>query len=144
MTSVPVAAAEERGEGRAARTLGESRERSAWLFLVPMLVLMAVVAGWPLARTLWFSVTDADLKDLGAAKFVGLDNYVGEYGVLQDPDWWRAVGNTLWFAAVSVALETALGTAVALVLNADFPGRGVVRAAVLVPWAIPTVVSAKM
>ena len=144
MTSVPIAAAEGRGGRPTPRSLGESRVRSAWLFLSPMLVIMVLVAGWPLFRTLWFSVTDADLKDLASAKFVGLDNYVGEFGVLQDPDWWRAVLNTLWFAVVSVVLETILGMAVALVLNAEFPLRFLVRASVLVPWAIPTVVSAKM
>ena len=126
------------------RPLSESRIRSAWLFLSPTILLMVLVAGWPLCRTLWFSVTDADLKDLGAARFVGLDNYTGEFGVLRDPDWWRAVFNTLWFAGISVVIETLLGVVVALVLDADCPGRSIVRAAVLVPWAIPTVVSAKM
>lgn len=142
-SSVPLAigaAPEERDD----LTLQSSRIRSAWLFLVPMIVVMVLVAGWPLARTIWFSLTDADLKDLSAAKFVGLSNFVGEYGVLSDPDWWNAVLNTLKFSVVSVLLETALGLVVALVLNADFPGRTLVRTAVLVPWAIPTIVSAKM
>ncbi|RYB02461.1 carbohydrate ABC transporter permease [Lichenibacterium ramalinae] len=142
MAAVPVACTQDRAP--APPTLAESRVRAAWLFLAPLVVLMVLVAGWPLCRTLWFSLTDADLKDLGAARFVGLDNYTGEFGVLRDPDWWRAVGNTLLFAGVSVAIETLLGLVVALVLDADFPGRSVVRAAVLVPWAIPTVVSAKM
>ncbi len=123
MSSAPLAAAGERAGGPAPRSLAESRVRSAWLFLCPMIVLMVLVAGWPLCRTLWFSVTDADLKDLGAAQFVGLDNYIGEFGVLRDPDWWRAVANTLWFAGISVAIETVLGIVVALVLNASFPGR---------------------
>ena len=124
--------------------LSRSRVRAAWLFVTPMLIVMVLVAGWPLARTLWFSLTDADLKDLGAARFIGLDNYVGPYSVTADPDWWRAVFNTLRFALISVAIETLLGTIVALVLDADFHGRSIVRAAVLVPWAIPTIVSAKM
>jgi trehalose/maltose transport system permease protein len=64
--------------------------------------------------------------------------------VLADPAWWNAVWNTVRFAAVSVVLESILGMIVALVLNANFPGRGIVRAAILVPWAIPTIVSAKM
>ena len=144
MSSVPLAASEERSVLTSAVPLSTSRVRSAWLFVTPMIVVMLLVAGWPLARTFWFSVTDADLKDLSAAKFIGLDNYFGAYGVLADPDWWRAVVNTLKFAVVSVALETVLGLVVALVLNADFPGRTLVRTAVLVPWAIPTIVSAKM
>ena len=128
----------------AERTLADARARTAWVFLAPCLATMALVAAWPLTRTLWFSLTDADMKDLSAAKLIGLSNYVGGYGVLSDPDWWRAVRFTLVFAVCSVVLETVAGTIVALVLNVRFPGRGLVRAAVLIPWAIPTVVSAKM
>lgn len=114
-----------------------------------MLVVLALVAGWPLLRTLWFSLTDARLDDLAHWRFIGFGNYLSHedgqwYGVLADPDWWHAVRVTLWFAGVSVAMETALGLAIALLLNQRFPGRGWVRAAILVPWAIPTIVSAKM
>lgn len=129
--------------------LTRSRVRAAWLFLAPMLVLLALVAGWPLFRTIWFSFTDANLSDLGSARFIGLENYLtyvdGEwYGVLADGEWWNAVWNTLKFSAISVTLETILGLIVALVLDASFKGRSLVRAAVLIPWAIPTIVSAKM
>lgn len=118
-----------------------------------MLVTLAVVALWPLGRTLWFSLTDANLNDLSAATFVGLDNYWGEFGLFANPnhtdgfwasDWGTAIVNTLKFALVSVLLETVLGLGVALLLNQDFRGRAWVRAAVLVPWAVPTIVSAKM
>jgi trehalose/maltose transport system permease protein len=145
MISAPNAANDERSRRRASDVpLSVSRVRSAWRFIAPMIVVMILVAGWPLLRTLWFSVTDADLKDLSAAEFVGLDNYFGPSGVLTDPDWWRAVSNTLKFSVTSVALETMFGLVVALVLNVDFPGRTLVRTAVLIPWAIPTIVSAKM
>jgi len=106
-----------------------------------MLAALAIVALWPLSRTIWFSLTDATLSDLSAAAYVGLDNFVA---LLADPDWWRAVVNTLFFTAVSVTIEVCLGFAIALTLNARFPARGALRAAVLIPWAIPTVVSAKM
>ena len=56
----------------------------------------------------------------------------------------RGVYNTVWFTAVSVSLETVLGVIVALTLDRAFPGRGLMRAVVLIPWAIPTVVSARM
>jgi len=125
---------------RASR-LTRQRIRSAWLFMTPMLVVLALVAGWPLIRTMWFSLTDANLSDLQAAGFVGLLNY---YYLTLDPDWWSAVSNTLIFTAVSLTTETILGLAIALTLNAHFRGRGVLRAAVLIPWAIPTVVSAQM
>ncbi|CAN7581872.1 sugar ABC transporter permease [Pararhizobium sp. LjRoot235] len=130
------------------------RVRSAWIFLAPTLFVLAVVAGWPLMRTIYFSFTDASLTNLSGAEFVGLKNYLSWItlksgrtvfsGLLADPAWWGAVWNTLKFTLISVSIETALGLIVALVLNAEFPGRGLVRAAILIPWAIPTIVSAKM
>jgi trehalose/maltose transport system permease protein len=126
--------------------LTAARLRSAWLFLTPMMVVLALVAGWPLLRTIWFGFTNANLNDLSASRWIGFENYYNSEwgGLLADPIWWNAVGNTLWFTVVSVSLETLLGLIVALVLNAEFKGRGLVRAAVLIPWAIPTIVSAKM
>jgi trehalose/maltose transport system permease protein len=130
------------------------RTRAAMFFLAPMMLTLAVVAGWPLARSIWFSLTDASLVHLYEAKYVGFKNYLNWIdlpsgkrvytGVLVDKSWWNAVWNTLRFGLVSVTLETILGMGVALVLNANFKGRGIVRAAILIPWAIPTVVSAKM
>ena len=129
--------------------LTQAKVRSAWIFLAPMLAVLAMVAGWPLVRTIWFGFTNANLSAMPAAHWIGFDNYLASYdgewsGLLADPAWWRSVANTLWFASISVLLETVLGLVVALVLNASFPGRGLVRAAILVPWAIPTIVSAKM
>jgi trehalose/maltose transport system permease protein len=122
-------------------TLAQQRARAAWLFLAPMLVALLLVAAWPLLRTILFSFTDATLSDLSNWKFVGVANYLY---LFEDPLWWKAVGNTLFFTVISVALETAIGMVIALTLNAHLPGRGLLRAAVLIPWAIPTVVSAKM
>jgi trehalose/maltose transport system permease protein len=127
--------------------LTRQRLRWAWIALLPLLVVLAAVAGWPLGRTMWFSLTDATLDRLQDWRFVGLANYLGDReggGLLRDPDWWRAVANTVVFAGVSVALETLLGLVVALVINHPSPLRTLLRAAVLVPWAIPTVVSARI
>lgn len=124
--------------------LTQARVRSAFIFLAPMVIVLALVAGWPLLRTIWFGFTDAELNRISDYNFIGFENYFGEFGLLSDPQWWRAVGNTVYFAAISVSLETGLGLIVALVLNASFPGRAIVRAAVLIPWAIPTIVSAQM
>ena len=193
-----------------------SRVRQAWLFLTPMLIVVALVAGWPLLRTINLSLTDATLNTLGDSNFIGVDNYLafgppidsfdpdtGEYylydevndryfvldaetgqltddtdadnlivydlqegnyvnaetgepapgvadplftwsGVLADALWWRSVANTMIFTVISVSLEVVLGVGIALALNAGFKARGLLRAAVLIPWAIPTVVSAKM
>ena len=130
-----------------------SRVKTAWLFLAPMVLLMLVVAVWPLARSIWFSFTDININDISASQFVGLENYVGEYGLFFNPndeggfwagDWGISIRNTFSFAVVSVILETLTGLGVALLLNQEFKGRALVRTAVLVPWAIPTIVSAKM
>jgi len=125
------------------------RQLTAWLFLTPMLLTLLAVAGWPLLRTIWFGFTDADLANLDDARFIGFENYLSYenglwFGLLADSDWWNAAWNTVYFALVSVTLETVLGTAIALILHARFAGRGLLRAAMLIPWAIPTIVSAKM
>ncbi len=131
----------------------KNRTRTAWLFLAPMLILMVVVAAWPLGRSIWFSLTDTNINNLEASTFVGLGNYFGPYGLFFNPnyidgfwasDWGVSIRNTFQFAFVSVILETLTGLGVAMLLNQEFKGRGLVRTAVLVPWAIPTIVSAKM
>lgn len=134
--------------------LTRQRSRAAWLFLAPMLIVLAGVALYPLAQTIWFGFTDASLNSIDDARFVGFRNYLewldygngeGEWlGLLVDARWWHAVWNTIHFSVVSVFFETVFGLVIALVLNARFFGRGVVRTLVLVPWAIPTVVSAKL
>jgi trehalose/maltose transport system permease protein len=112
--------------------------------LAPMVLVLIAVAGWPLLRTIWFSLTNAELSGVDGHHWIGLDNYLGAYGLLRDPDWWRSVANTFVFAGLSVALETVLGLGVALLLNHPSRLRTLLRAMVLIPWAIPTVVSAKM
>ena len=121
--------------------LRRQRLRFAWLFVAPTLITIAVIGAWPLAQTVWLSFTDATLGAVRAPNLIGFENYAL---LLGDPEWWNAVRNTFVFAVCSVTLETVLGIAIALVLNAEFRGRGLVRAAVLVPWAIPLVVSGKM
>ena len=135
-------------------SLMQQRQRAAFWFIAPMLAALICVAAWPLLRTIWFSLTNTSLNNLYGGEFIGFDNYLrvttlssGKMvwrGTLVDPAWWNAVWNTVRFSVVSVLFETVLGLIVALVLNAEFKGRGLVRAAILIPWAIPTIVSAKM
>src|SRR3546814_16890039 len=73
-------------------SLAARQRRTARLFLAPLLLALAAVAGWPLLRTIAFSFTDAYLSDLAAWQFVGLDNYLY---LAEDPLWWRAVGNKI-------------------------------------------------
>ena len=101
------------GQGRRS-SLTRSRIRAAWLFIAPSLIVVALIAGWPLTRTIWFSFTDADLNNLSDYAFIGFENYLANYdgewfGILTEPDWWHSVWNTLWFTLVSVSLETVLG-----------------------------------
>ncbi|HEX5687324.1 MAG TPA: sugar ABC transporter permease [Ideonella sp.] len=140
-TSVDAGAAAPPAPG--SRGLARQRRRWAVWMLAPLLVTLAGVAGWPLVRTIWLSFTDARLAE-PTRRFVGLENYVGEYGLWADPDWWSAVGNTLVFAVTSVTLETLLGLGIALLINQPSRIRLLLRTAMLVPWAVPTVVSAKM
>ncbi|MDR0968453.1 MAG: sugar ABC transporter permease [Holosporaceae bacterium] len=114
---------------------------SNWLFLAPCLIALAACAGWPLLRTVYFSFTDATLDNLRDANFIGIENFAS---LARDQDWWKAVLNTFILTIVSVPLETVLGMIIALILHRNFKGRGWMRAIVLVPWTIPTIVSARM
>jgi len=132
------------------RGLQASRTRVALLLLVPMILVLAAVAGYPLARTIYLSFTEYNILQDPAPKWIGLGNYwfttedgVG-LGVLQIPEWWQSVWNTVKFTVGSVVIETVLGLAFALIINSKIRGRGLLRTAILVPWAIPTVVSAQM
>lgn len=128
------------------RDLASSLRRAAWLFLTPMLVALGLAAAWPLGRTIYFAFTDARLGALDEHGLVGFENFYNTTwgGLLADPAFWQAAQNTAVFTLVSVSLEAVLGTIIALALTVAFPGRGLVRAIVLIPWAIPTIVSAKM
>lgn len=114
---------------------------SNWLFLAPCIFVLILCAGWPLLRTIFFSFTDATLDNLQESSFIGVENFIA---LARDQDWWKAVLNTFVIAGVSVPLETILGMIVALILHKNFKGRGWMRAIVLVPWTIPTIVSARM
>lgn len=110
--------------------------------LAPCFLFVAVFAFWPIAYSVWLSLHRVviGLPGLGEP-FVGLANYAE---LLADPIARRSTLNTLVFVAASTALELAFGLVIALIINRQFPGRGSVRAAVLVPWAIPTVVSSQL
>jgi ABC-type sugar transport system permease subunit len=117
-----------------------SDARFARLLVSPALIVIALVAIFPLGWTVWESLHRHDLRLpwLGQP-FVGLGNYAR---IFHDARFWGALGHTAFFTVVSVSLELLLGLVFALAMNRTFRGRGIVRVAVLVPWAIPTVVAA--
>jgi trehalose/maltose transport system permease protein len=78
---------------------------------------------------------------LEETKFVGLKNYAD---LMASSEWWTSVRNTVTFAVSSVGIELVLGLGIALIINSQFRGRGLIRTAILIPWAIPTVVSSQM
>ncbi len=109
-------------------------------FLAPALALLAIVTAYPLVHVIWLSFRRR-LLIFHIDEFAGLDNWIH---LFEDDRYWRAVINTFYFTGVSVAIELVLGIGFAVLLDAAVRGRGILRAIVLVPWAIPTVVSAKM
>lgn len=117
------------------------QERQAWLFLLPTLIVVIGVAFYPLVSTLYATFFDARLGSARAWEFVGLENYAR---LVRDANWWKAVWNTVRFTVTAVAFELLLGLIIALVVNSKFPGRGLMRTAMLVPWAIPTAISSQM
>ncbi|WP_027892963.1 carbohydrate ABC transporter permease [Calidithermus chliarophilus] len=121
--------------------LSVRQTRLAWLLVLPTLLVVALVAGYPLAQVFYYSFFKADIAFVEQPEFVGFENYLF---LLRDPDFRQAFWNTLQFTFWSVGLETILGLAIALIVHSNFKGRGLVRTAILIPWAIPTVVSAKM
>ncbi len=110
----------------------------AWLLMLPLLAVMLSVIGWPFLDTLRLSFTDARLVGTGG-DFVGLDNY---RRLFSSAAFRRAFVVTTGFAVVSVFVEMVLGVLVALLLYQDFRGRNVLRALLILPWALPTVVNA--
>jgi ABC-type sugar transport system permease subunit len=117
-----------------------SEARLAWAFVLPALTAVLVIAIFPLVWTVWESLHVHDLRMPWRGRpFIGLANYAE---ALADPRFWGAIGHTAFFTAASVALELGVGLLLALALNRAFRGRGLVRMAVLLPWAIPAVVTA--
>ena len=122
-------------KGRSAR----SRWDAVW-FVSPALLVLAAVTLYPILYVLWLSLQRWSLI-AGQHGFIGLHNYVH---LAHDARFWNALGNTAYFTAVSVALELVLGLGIAVLLHRAFPGKGLMRAILLIPWAVPTVVSARM
>jgi ABC-type sugar transport system permease subunit len=125
---------------REARGLEAQDQRLAWRLILPGLGAVVLVAICPLAWTIWESLHLHDLRmPWRGEPFVGLMNY---REILGAPRFWTSLTHTLVFTVGTVVPELVLGTLVALTLNQAFRGRGVVRTLVLLPWAIPTVVTA--
>lgn len=108
-----------------------------FLAILPGLLLVAAVIFYPILSTIWLSLYDVRLIRVG--EFLGLGNYAV---LAQDPLFWRVLRQTLLWTVSSVSLKLVLGLVLGLLLNEKFRGRGVFRALLLIPWAMPTVAAA--
>jgi multiple sugar transport system permease protein len=107
--------------------------------VAPSLVVIGLVAAYPIGYAIWLSLNQYSVRVPGLSRFVGLDNYAD---ALSSSEFWSAFQNTMIFTVASVALELLLGLAMAIAMHQAFKGRGVLRTVVLVPWAVLTVVTA--
>lgn len=123
------------GLGRNRRALSL---RGRLLLILPLLVVLAAVIGWPLLDTVWLSFTDATLGG-ATGNFVGIDNYLR---ALRAPGFLKALGVTALFTVLTVSIELVLGLCVGLLLDMELKGRAFFRFLLIVPWALPTVVNA--
>jgi len=119
------------------RTLARDQAFFGYVLLLPASVLIVILVGVPFLRALWLSFHK---KLLGAedAPWIGLGNYSA---LLSDPTFWQAVKNTFVFTSGSIVCKLILGLSIALVLNETLPLRGLWRSIVMLPYAMPTLVS---
>jgi multiple sugar transport system permease protein len=116
-------------------------ERSAALLMLPVAVVLALVAIFPLAYAFYTSLYDINLTRPLRRPFVGFGNYAA---IFADPVFWTAVERTTVYTVVTVAATTLIAVAVALLLDEAFPGRRALAALILLPWATPSVVNGLM
>jgi multiple sugar transport system permease protein len=121
------------------RSAQRADRRLGALLVSPSLILMAVVAAYPIGYAVWLSLHEYSVRVPGLSRFAGLDNYTEAFS---DPAFWSALWTTLGFTLVSVALELTIGIVMALVMHEAFRGRAALRAVVLIPWGVLTVVTA--
>ncbi|WP_246145474.1 carbohydrate ABC transporter permease [Bacillus rubiinfantis] len=123
-------------------SMQKKETRDAWIMMSPAIIILLVIAVYPIVRTFWISLHEMVLTDPGSGyPFIGLENYTK---LFQDPRALHSLVFTLKFTVATVVLELIVGFGAALIMNKKFKGRGLVRAAILIPWAIPTTVSALM
>lgn len=108
-----------------------------FLFVAPAKLILLIFLAYPFILGLWLGFTDTVVGREGS--FVGLENY---QELLEDSAFWLTVFNTFLYTVVAVILKAVLGTGLAVVLNRDFKTKGLVRAIVLLPWIVPTALSA--
>src|SRR3954447_27081532 len=117
----------------------KAERKLGWMLCAPAVIVMVLVAGFPIIYAFWLSLRRADLRFPDASEFIGFSNYIA---VLESSTWWRDVGNTLFITAISVTLELVLGMLIAQAMYRAIFARTAIRASVLVPYGAVTVVAA--
>lgn len=119
-------------EGIVERNLG-------YILLAPALILIGIIAIFPILKTFWYSLFEMQLQNITSSKFIGIENYT-KMG--KDVMFLQSLWNTVYFTIFSVFLELIIGFIAALLMDLKFKGRAVLRAAILIPWAIPGIIVA--
>src|SRR3954451_7953447 len=120
---------------RRRRRSGLSERRLAAAMLSPSLIVIALVAAYPILYAIWLSLNEYSVRVPGLSRFVGLRNYTDAIG---SSEFQHAFLDTFIFTVISVSIELVLGLAFAMAMHQAFKGRAVLRATVLVPWAVLT------
>jgi multiple sugar transport system permease protein len=120
------------------RPSGFSEGRLGAAMMAPSLIVMALVAAFPIGYAIWLSLNEYSVRVAGLSRFVGFDNYADELWGVNSSEFWDAFKNTFIFTGISVTIELVLGIAFALAMHQAFRGRALLRATVLVPWAVLT------
>src|ERR687885_784418 len=126
------------------RSRGLSERALARLMVAPSMVLIAIVAAWPIIYAIWLSLHEYSVRVAGLSRWAGTLGLRNYSKALSDPAWWASLFHTLIFTVASVTLELVIGLAMALAMHEAFRGQGLLRTVVLVPWAVLTVVTATM
>ena len=122
-------------------TAGKRQESGlGYLMTAPAVLILVGLGIYPIGYTLWLSLYKLQLIQ-SENRFIGLAHYIE---IFASVDFWRSIGLTFYFTVVSLAFQMALGLSVSLLLDRPFRGRGIVRAIVLVPWSVPTIVNASL
>nr|WP_199302588.1 MULTISPECIES: sugar ABC transporter permease [unclassified Coleofasciculus] len=116
-------------------TIRGREQRTGWILLMPALLVLLLVYGYPIVRAFWLSLFTKNLGTELQPVFVGLDNYGRMAG---DGRFWQSFWTTTVFTTSAVIIELLLGLGIALVLTQKFRGRSLVRTTAILPWALPT------
>src|ERR671917_632951 len=132
------------GAPQSRRSRGLSEKGLAFWMVAPSMLLIALVAAYPIIYAIWLSLHEYSVRQAGLSRWAGPFGLRNYSTALQESEFWSAMTHTLIFTASSVFLELIIGLAMALAMHAAFKGQGLLRTVVLVPWAVLTVVTAIM